>query len=259
MIFRRKHKVALALGGGGARGFANIGVLKVFERENIPVDILLGTSMGALAAVSFSLGTKAAELKEYALKFKPQDIADITFPKIALLKGEKLSVMVDELTGGKGFKDCKIPVGITATDINNGQELLYTSGNMQDIVKASCSWPGFFPPVMVDGRLLADGGLRNSIPVKWAKDMGATFVIAVKIGFAPQEIKADNILEVMLQSVQVLGEELDRCQSIQADIIIEPDMKRITQLDFDRSMDIIISGERAAINNVRKIKKALGL
>ncbi|MCK4462962.1 MAG: patatin-like phospholipase family protein [Candidatus Omnitrophica bacterium] len=257
MILFKKRKVALALGGGSARGFANIGVLKVLERHKVPIDTLIGSSIGGLIGASRSLGMSLEEMEEAALKFTWQDITDVTMPKLAIMKGEKLAKTVERFTDHKTFSDCSIPLAITATDIENGDEILFTSGNMQKIIQASCSWPGFFPPVEVDGKFLSDGGVRNSVPVKWAKKLGATFTIAVKLGFAPQKIKADNILQMMIQSIQIMGEELDKYQSMQANIIIEPDLKGINQLDFDKTREIILSGEIAAEREIKKIKRLL--
>ena len=257
MIFFKKRKVALALGGGSARGFATIGVLKVLEKHKVPIDSLIGSSIGGLIGASYSLGMSIEEMEEAALKFTWQDITDVTMPKLAIMKGEKLAKIVERFTDHKTFSDCSMPLAITATDIESGDEVLFTSGNMQKIILASCSWPGFFPPVEVDGKFLSDGGIRNSVPVKWAKKLGATFTIAVKLGFSPQKIRVDNIFQMMIQSIQIMGEELDKYQSMQADIIIEPDLKGVNQLDFDKTEEIILSGEVAAEHEIKKIKHFL--
>ncbi|MDD5439211.1 MAG: patatin-like phospholipase family protein [Candidatus Omnitrophica bacterium] len=258
-FFFKKRKIAIALGGGAARGFANIGVLKVLEREHIPIDLVIGSSMGALVGAVYSLGRPVSYLQEEAEKFSWREITDMTIPRVAMTKGEKLAKVVGKFTEGKSFDECRIPTAITATDIRTGQELLYTSGNLQKIVIASCSWPGFFPPVRIDGRLLADGGLRHSVPVKWAKDLGATFVIAVRVGFEPQNIAASNIFQLMIQSIQIMGEELDKYQSMRADVIVEPSLKGITQLDFHKAKEIIANGEKAAEKVIDIIKRKLAL
>lgn len=254
-----KKKVGLALGGGSARGFANIGVLKVFEREKIPIHSIVGSSMGALVAGVYCLGKPVEELQAEAEKFSWRELVDMTFPRIAITKGEKIGKIINRLTEGKGFSDCKIPIGITATDIRNGQELLFTKGDYQKIIQASCSWPGFFPPVAIDSHLLSDGGLRHSVPTKWVKDMGANFIIAVKLGFEPLDIDPKNIFQLMMQSIQIMGEELDKFQSMQADVIIEPNLKNINQLDFPKAKEIIARGEEAAEKVVPQIKRLLRL
>lgn len=255
----KNRKVVLALGGGGARGFANIGVLKALKNANIPIDLIIGSSMGAMVGASYSLGMSIQQLEDEAVRFSWRDITDLTIPHLAALKGEKLEQTINRLTGGKTFEDCMIPMAVTATNIQTGDELIYTSGNLQKIVLASCSWPGFFPPVEVDGKLLADGGIRNSVPVKWAKKLGGTFVIAVKLGFSPQKIDATNIFQLMIQSVQIMGEELDKYQSLPANAVIEPNLKDFNQLDFHEGAAIMKSGEEAAGKILKKIKRALGV
>jgi len=253
----KKRKVVLALGGGSARGFANIGVLKVLEREKIPIDMIIGSSMGALIGATYSLGNPVKTIIQEAEKFSWKRILDMTFPRVAVLEGKKIANVIGHLTDHKTFEDCKIPIAITATDIETGGEVLFSSGNLQKIILASCSWPGFFPPVEVNGQLLCDGGIRNSVPAKWAKDLGATFVIAVRVGFAPQRIESTNIFQLMIQSIQIMGEELDKYQSTKADVVVEPDLRGISQLDFNKAREIINSGEIATEKVIGKLKRAL--
>ena len=254
-----KQKVALALGGGAARGFANIGVLKVLERENIPLDLLVGSSIGGLLAAAYSLGATIEQLERLAQEFSSDKLVDFSISKIAILRGEKLKNIVESFTNGKGFRDAKIPIAITTTDIETGEELVHTEGDLQRIIQASCSWPGIFPPVMIDGRKLTDGGIRNSIPVKMALKLGATKVIAVDIGFCAKQGEVDNLFHMFIQSIQILGEELDRYQSMQADVIIRPKLVGIDQVSFDKAKDAIADGEEAAQKAIPKIRRKLGI
>ncbi|MFH1791074.1 MAG: patatin-like phospholipase family protein [Candidatus Omnitrophota bacterium] len=253
----RRKKIALAMGGGAARGIANIGVLKALEREGIRADLLVGSSMGALVAASYSAGMSLKDLEEEAAAFTWHDIADVTLSRIAFTKGEKLKQIVERLTGGKGFSDCRIPLYVTATAIESGEEVLFSSGDLAQVVRASCSWPGFFPPVEVDGQMLCDGGIRNSVPVKWARQLGGEFVIAVKVGFAPQKIEVGNVFQLMTQSIQIMGEELDKYQSMNADVVIEPGLEGVNQLDFQKSRDIIRMGELACMAKMPYLKKGM--
>jgi NTE family protein len=259
MALFKKRKVALALGGGSARGIANIGVLKVLERERIPVDLIIGSSIGSLVGASYSLGVPTYRMEKAALKFSMEQLADFRLSKKSLLKGKKLEKIIAEFTDAKGFSDAQIPIAITTTDIESGEEVVHTKGDLQKIIKASCSWPGIFPPVSIDGRSLTDGGIRNSIPVKMAKRLGATFIIAVDIGFCVKKGKLDNIFQLFIQSVQILGEELDNYQSKQADVIIKPKLIEIDQFAFHRSKQAMVDGEEAAQNAVPEIRKKLKL
>lgn len=259
MSFLKKRKIALALGGGSARGLANIGVLKVLEREHIPIDLVVGSSIGSFVGAAYSVGVPTYRMEEAALGFSADKLTDFSLSRMALLKGKKLEDVIREFTDGKDFEDAQIPIAITATDIETGEELVYTKGNMQEIIKASCSWPGIFPPVTIDGRKLVDGGIRNSIPSKMARRLGATVVIAVDVGFCVKAGKLENLFQLFIQSIQIMGKELDAYQSMQADIIIKPKLHNIDQFAFDQARRAILDGETAAQAAIPQIRKLLGL
>ena len=255
MGFFEKRKIALALGGGSARGIANIGVLKVLEQERIPIDLVVGSSIGSLIGAAYCLGVPTYKMEKTALKFSWNKLADFGISKLAMLQGKKLEKIIAEFTSGKGFKDAQIPIAVTTTDIEAGGELVHTKGNLQKIIKASCSWPGIFPPVIIGGRKLADGGIKNSIPVKMAKQLGATKTIAVDIGFCVRKGTLNSIFQMFIQSIQILGEELDAYQAKEADVVIKPKLHNIDQFAFDRGKEAIRDGEaatRAAIPEIRK-------
>ena len=255
----KKRKVALALGGGAARGFANIGVLKVIDRERIPIDLLVGSSIGALAAALYGLGIPIYQMEKAAMQFSWDKLTDLSISRFSMLKGKKLEKIIKDFTDGKGFSDAKIPFAIATTDIEAGEEVVFTKGDLQKIIQASCSWPGIFPPVVVDGRKLVDGGIRNSIPVKMAKRLGATHVIAVDIGFCVKKGRLDNLFQMFVQSIQILGEELDNYQSKQADVMIKPRLHNIDQFAFDRAKQAIRDGEDATEKAIPEIRKKLGI
>ncbi|NQU94999.1 MAG: patatin-like phospholipase family protein [Candidatus Omnitrophica bacterium] len=255
----KKQKVALALGGGAARGIANVGVLKVLEQERIPIDLIVGSSIGGLVGASYCLGVPTYKMEKAALKFSMDKLADFAISRKSLVKGKKLEKLVREFTDKKGFEDTQIPLAITTTDIETGEELVHTKGNLQKIILATCSWPGIFPPVVIDGRKLCDGGIRNSIPVKMAKRLGATVVIAVDIGFCVKKGKIDNLFQMFIQSIQILGEELDHYQSMQADIVIKPKLHNIDQFAFNFAKEALKDGKIAAKNAIPKIRKKLKL
>ncbi len=259
MTFFKKRKIALALGGGSARGLANIGVLKVFERERIPIDLIIGSSIGSFIGAGYSVGVPTYRMEEAALKFSVDKLTDFSISRLALLKGKKLEKIIREFTDGKNFEDAQIPIAITATDIETGEELVYTKGNLQEVIKASCSWPGIFPPVMIDGRKLVDGGIRNSIPAKMARRLGATAVIAVDVGFCVKAGKLENLFQMFIQSIQIMGKELDTYQSMQADVTVKPKLHNIDQFAFDQSKRAISDGESAARAALPQIRKLLGL
>ena len=211
-FFKRKRKVVLCLGGGAARAIANVGVLKVLVENKIPIDMVIGASMGALVGAGYCVGRTLEYMVKVSEEFKMDTITDVTFSSQSITKGEKLREVVKEILDNKHFSDCTIPFGIATTDINTGEDILYTDGDLQTLVTASCSWPTIFPPIEYEGRMLADGGIANSVPVKWAIDGGKTYIIAVKTGFEPQGLPSPNMLAYLVQTIQIMGEKLERYQ-----------------------------------------------
>lgn len=258
----RKKKVMLALGGGSARGLCNVGVLKVFEhhfgRGNLPFDMIVGTSIGSLIGGAYCLGMPLEELEKRALSFTWPNLVDFGLYPTGLIKGDKLEGIITECVGDKGFADVNIPFALTTTDIETGEERVHTSGDMVKLIRASCSWPGIFTAVDIDGRLLVDGGVRNSVPTKAAYEFGGDIVVAVNPGFAVRDQKVNNLLKVMIQSVQIMGEELNMYQSKQADVVIKPLLKDVDQFDFDKAKHIILQGEFAAEAVMKCFKRKLG-
>ena len=257
----KKEKVILVLGGGSARGLCNIGVLKVLERyfgrDNFPFDMIIGTSIGSLIGGAYCLGMSVEELEKRAKDFTMLKMADFGLFPTGLVKGDKLETIIRECVGDKSFKDVRIPFSLTTTDIETGEELTHDSGDLVKLIRASCSWPGIFSAVEIDGRLLVDGGVRNSVPTKAAHENGSTFIMAVNPGFAVKNQKIDNVLKSMVQAVQIMGEELNAYQSKVADLAIKPLLENIDQFDFDKADFIISQGEVAMEANIKKLKNKL--
>jgi NTE family protein len=258
-IFHKKKNICLVLGGGSARGVAHIGVLSVLKRENIPISSIVGTSMGALIGAAYSLGIPIKEMEEKAYKFSVNKLLDPTIPKMGLLAGERLEGKIRDLVNSKGFEECKIPLSIVTTDIQTGEEIIFRSGDLVKIVRASCSWPGIFNPVAIDGRLLSDGGIKNSVPTRIARQDGADYIIAVDVGFCVRKAKIGNIFQMILQSFQITGEELNKYQSREAEVVIKIDLGDIDQVSFDRAREAIEKGAEATELQVGRIKKDIGL
>lgn len=258
-FWKKKPAVTLVLGGGSARGLAHIGVLKVFEREHIPIDSIVGTSMGALIGAAYAIGVPVKEMEEKADTFLINKLLDPTIPRMGLLAGNKLEAMIIELIHNKRFDDCRIPMAVVTTDIETGDEVVHRSGNIIKIIRASCSWPGIFNPVKIEGRLLVDGGIKSSVPTKIAKSLGAEYVIAVDVGFCVKKGKVENIFQMLLQSFQITGEELNKYQAHEADVAIRVGLDGIDQISFNRAREIIAEGIGAAESMVGRIKSDLGI
>jgi len=235
-------------------------VLKTLERHfdgKMPFDMIIGTSIGSLIGAAYSLGYSLSELEKKAKEFSWKGVFDIGFHDTGLVKGEKFDKLILELIGKKGFEDLRIPFGLTTTDLNTGEARLHTSGDLNKLIRASCSWPGIFSAVELNGRRLVDGGVRNSIPVKFAMDADADFILAVNPGFSISAQKINNILKALVQSVQIMGEELNDYQSKLADVVIKPDIRNVDQFDFSKAPYIIKQGETAAEEKIPEIKRKL--
>jgi len=258
-FLKKKRSIVLVLGGGSARGLAHIGVLKVFEREKIPIHRIVGTSMGALIGASYSVGMPIKKMEEIAHGFNWKTVFDPTLPNMGLLAGKKLAKVVGELTLNKSFEECKIPLAVVTTDIEKNERVIFQEGDLQKIVCASCSWPGIFNPVRIDGRLLVDGGIKNSVPTRIARSIDPGYMVAVDVGFCVKDGKITNIFQMLLQSFQIMGEELNRYQARISDTMIKADLGNIDQVAFDRAKDAIARGEKAAEEKVGQIKRMLSV
>ena len=256
---KRERKVALVLGGGSARGVAHIGILKVLERERIPINMVVGTSMGALIGAAYSLGIPISKMEADSYAFSANKLLDPTIPTMGLLAGEKLEASIKDLTRNKEFSDCRIPFAAVTTNIETAEEVVLQSGELSKAIRASCSWPGIFNPVKIDDKLLVDGGIKNSVPTKIARALGADYVLAVDVGFCVKEGPIKNIFQMILQSFQITGEELNKYQSIDADFLIKVDLGHIDQFAFDRSRETVQKGVEAAETAMPHLKKSLRL
>ena len=256
-LFKEKRTVTLVLGGGSARGIAHIGVLKVLKSQNIPIDKIVGTSMGALIGAAYSVGIPIEEMEKKSLKFSAKRLIDPTMPTMGLLAGDRLEAAIRDIIDKKSFADCRIPTAIVTTDIENGEEVVHEKGDLVKIVRASCSWPGIFNPVKIDGRLLCDGGIKDSVPTKIARALGADYMIAVDVGFCVRRGKIENIFQMILQAFQITGEELNRYQASEADVVIKVDLGDTDQAAFNRAAGIIKKGSEAAEEKVIEIKREL--
>ena len=178
----QKPRIGLALGSGAARGLSFIGVLEVFEEENIPIDVIAGTSIGALIGALYASGVSAKKMKEVALNIHWRQLAgllDPILPKSGLLNGHQVAEFIAELLPARDFTELNIPVAMTATDVESGELVILRQGDILEALRAALAFPGIFTPVRNGDRFLVDGGLCNPVPVDVARSMGADIVIGV--------------------------------------------------------------------------------
>lgn len=252
----KERKIALVLSGGSARGIAHLGVVKVLKREGFQFDLVVGTSIGGLIGAAYCLDIPLEEVEGIALKTTAMDLLDITISRMGLTEGNRLENIIRQVIKNKGFSDMKIPFAATAVNVETGQELCFTSGDLVKIIKASSSLPGIFKPVEVDGKVLIDGGMRQHMPVDIAKKLGANFIVGVDVGFCIKKERINSLLGIIMQSIQIMGEELSLAQSSGSDLLIKPNLGNdIDQMAFNKAALIIKKGEEAAEEALPMLKK----
>ncbi|WP_342052131.1 MULTISPECIES: patatin-like phospholipase family protein [unclassified Cupriavidus] len=245
----RPIRIGLALGGGAARGFAHIGVIKALEAQGIHPDIVTGTSAGSVVAALYASGMDGFALNKVALTMDEATIADWALPFGTRfggwLKGEALQNYVNRLVKQKPIESMKLPLGIVATDLQSGERILFRRGNTGQAVRASSSVPGVFQPVSIAGHDYVDGGLVEPVPVDAAREMGADFVIAVNISADPASQKNGGQSGVLLQTTAIMGQSINRMALARADVVIRPDLPDMAGSDFTSRNRAILAGEVA--------------
>jgi len=254
-FYTKKKKVALVLGGGAARGLAHLGILKVLKEANVRFDFILGASIGALFAAIWALELDLAETEKRSLELTTKDLLDVTISRMGLCRGDKLENLIEAVLQDGRFEDAKIPLHIVTTNIEDGSCVLHSSGDLAQVVKASCAMPGVFKPVEIDGKLLVDGGITNNVPVSYAKGLGATHVIAADVGYCIRKGGINNMLNVMIQAIQIMGQRLNRFETKGADIVLRPELGETNQTEFDRAEEIIRKGEVVAQQHLKKVRR----
>jgi NTE family protein len=268
-----KKKVGLALSGGAARGLAHVGVLRVLQKEGIPIDMIAGTSSGAVIGAAYAWSQDTTRMIRDALDANWKRMApliDPSLPRSGFIKGKKVRDLISTYVGGEvDFKDLKIPFACVTTDIDTGEEVVIDSGSVPDALRATISIPGVFTIVKHRERYVVDGGLTTPVPVEVVRRMGADFVIAVNVtpdvtgrmGKAyrhrVETHKAPNIFQVMMQSIYITTSTVVQHALENADIIIEPDLAQIGAGDFNKAREMITRGREAAQKAIPEIKRRL--
>jgi NTE family protein len=259
----KKPVIGLALGGGAARGFAHIGVIKALEANGIKPDLVVGTSAGSVIAALYASGYRGTELNRIALSLDEASITDWALPFSGkfggMIKGDALQSMVNRLVKNQSIESTKIPLGIVATDLKTGQGVLFQRGDMGQAVRASCSIPSIFQPTIINGREYVDGGLVSPVPVRYASQMGADFIIAVNISTEPSSQDSSGTVGIILQTISIMGQRIDQFELERAQVVIRPELKGMRGTDFKSRSNAILAGEEAALLQMDQIKSKLGM
>ena len=256
-----KPVIGLVLGAGAARGFAHVGVIKALEAQGIHPDIVVGSSAGSVIAALLASGATGNDLNRLALNLDEATIADWGLPFAGrfggLIKGDALQNMVNREVQNKSIEQMRIPLGIVATELQSGKGVLFRTGNTGLAVRASCSVPGVFQPAVISGKEYVDGGLVAPVPVSYARQMGATLVIAVNISSEPVHQDASGTFGILQQTISIMQRSINEHELKTADIVIQPQLKQMSSSDFKSRNAAILAGEAAAQAQMALIKEKL--
>jgi len=252
-------KIGLALGGGAARGFAHVGVIQVLEEAGINPALVTGTSAGSLVAALYASGKNGAQLQKVAETMEESTIADWTLPFFGrgVLRGEALAKYVNAQVGQKPIESMPLPLGIVATDLNSGNDMLFQRGDTGTAVRASSAVPAVFTPVKINGHEYVDGGLSSPVPVRAARKMGAELVIAVDISSPPEGSSASGTIEVLLQTFSIMGKSINGFELKDADVVVRPVLTGVSSSDFSSRKRSIEAGRQAMLQALPQLRLAI--
>jgi NTE family protein len=286
----KKNKIGLVLGGGGARGLGQIGVLKALKKHSIPIHMVTGTSIGAVIGAMYAATLDPHwienKFKEFidseaykriglhrlvptsqpnssifqtaATYMKNQIIINLANDRLGILKQERLSEIIEFLLPVKTFEELKIPFSCLAVDLNSGEDVVFNSGNLIEAIVASSAIPGYIPPIEKDGMLLTDGAVSCPVPVKTVRKMGADFRISVDVGLNHFEpLENPNLLQVLGRAEQITSTRLGEVKSEKADITIRPDTMNVFWAEFDKIDQLIKLGAEETEKQFWQIKDNL--
>ena len=251
--------LGLALGSGAARGFAHVGVIQVLEEAGIQPDLVVGTSAGSLVAALYASGKNSAQLRRVAETMEEAEITDWMMPILnrGALRGEALARYVNTQVGGRLIEQMKIPLGIVATDLHNGEPMLFQRGNTGSAVRASSAVPAVFQPVKIGTREYVDGGLVSPVPVRQAREMGANVIIAVDISTDPEGSPASDTFQILMQTFNIMGKSLNTVLLKDADVVVKPALMGVKSADFAARRKSIEAGREAMLKAMPKLKQVL--
>lgn len=262
-----KIKVGLALGSGAARGLAHIGAIKALVENDIPIDAISGTSIGAVVGIFYAAGLSIEKMTDFAMEFGSRRIAYWMDPAFfrgsGLLKGSKIEEALSDLVGPVKFKDLKIPFYVIATDLVTGSEVVFSQGEVVRAVRASFAIPGIFSPIKHDGRWLVDGALVAPVPTRILSEKNCDVIIAIDVGAEPENEESisrgekPKVFDVLMQSFYIIQEKLNEPCMKMADVGIIPEVGDYGWTDFSRAKELIDAGYKATIRAIPLIRRII--
>ncbi len=252
--------IALALGGGFARGFAHLGVLHVLEQSRIPIACITGTSVGSILGGAYASGVPLARIASVCRNIHFRDFGRWRISRLGLATNDRMGDLVRRCFNALTFEELLIPTAVVATDLGTGEPFVFTRGDLVEAIRASCAFPGLFEPVQVQGRCLADGGLVAPVPTQAAAEFGARCVVGVSVGFNKWDGSAPaNLFQIVSRAVSAAQKHQNASWEKYADILLEPEVQEIEWDDFERADEAIAAGVAAARRALPRLREVLRL
>ena len=244
----RMPRLGIALGGGGTRGFAHVGVLKALESHQLAPSLIAGTSAGSVVGALYASGMTGFKLQETSFALDEARLKDLDLFGISrgLVKGQKLQDYINDLVNQRTLDQLGKPFVAVATDLDSGQRVIFARGNTGQAVRASCSIPGLFQPVVIAGKRYVDGGVVSPVPVDAVRQLGADLVIAVDISASVSNPMASSgVADVLGRALVIMGQQLGAQEVARADVLIRPHVSGMSSRDFEQKNQAILEGEKA--------------
>ena len=254
---QRPAKIALVLGAGASKGFAHVGVLKILENNKVPIQMIVGTSVGSFVGSLYAYGYDAYALQKISMSIERSDVAELIFPDNGFLRGERLRDFINTKVNNSPIEKLKIPFYAVATDIKNGESAVFHSGNTGMAVQASCAIPGVFQPASFSGTSYVDGGVVKPLAVDVARQYGADLVIAVDISSGIDSVVPTSTIDTIMKSIQIMYSKMSVIPISQADVVIKPIVGFVGSADFSHRNEAIMEGEKAAMAAMPRINELL--
>jgi len=250
--------IGLALGGGFARGFAHLGVLRVLQQHHIRISHIAGSSVGSILGAAYASGAPLERIIETCRTLRFRDIARWRVSRLGLASNHRLGALIERVFGSRQFEDLQIPLAVVVTDLSSGEPVVFKQGNLVDAIRASCAFPGLFEPVQIGTRCLADGGLVAPVPTQAARYLGAQTVIGVSVGMHDGHRGAPtNIFQVVSRAVGAAQKHQLELWERHADLVLRPDVQFLAWDDFARADEAIEAGSAAALPALPRIEELL--
>ena len=251
-------KVGIALGSGGARGLAHIGVLEALCGEGIPIDLITGSSMGSVVGAIYACGGDLRMAGKLAAMLKERSYLDMVIPREGFIKGDRFQELIRIVTKDMDFGQTRIPFACVAVDLESSELIMLNEGKIHEAVRASISIPGIFVPHRHLGRMLVDGGVVERVPAQGAREMGADFVIGVDVGYqGGLRVPAKNVIDILNYTIELMQWEIARARVSSADVMISPKVEHINPLSNAQAEECVELGRAAAIEAMPQLKMLL--